>query len=172
VARKRQVSDVEYTGLADTAQGFTGSSTLDSSVDPGSPLPLVLSSDRNADISNPDNQFYTSTYDLWDDPDSQSSLMLSGVSDPPFASASLSTPYPLAQTVGGPTANAFSGLSKFGSGIATLMGNHPTTIAPAPTEVHGARAGVITVPSVPSGSKTAIVVILSLALIGLLFNSD
>ena len=169
--RKRPVSDVEYTGLTDTATGFTGSSTLDSSVDPGSPLQLVLSSNRNA-AGSPDNQFYVSTYDLWDNPSSSASLQLSGVSDPPFASAGLSTPFPAAQEPDASISNAFDGQGKFGSGIATLLGNHPVTKTASPSSVHGPRQKAVTVANVPSGHLTLAVVVIVVALGLLLLNGS
>lgn len=168
--KKRPVSDVEYTGLTDTATGYSGSTTLDSSVDIGSPLPLVVASDRNQGIDSPHNQFFTSTYDLWDNPNPGSSLKLSGVSDPPFASASLSTPYPSAVQTYGSMNNALLALPKYGFGIAALMGNHPTTITPSPSKVHGAKAGAIPVSNVPSGHLTLGVVIVVVALGLLLLN--
>lgn len=164
MARKRPVSPVEYTGLVDTTEGFTGSSTLDSSVDPGSPLPLVIGADRNAGINSPHNRFYVSTYDLWDQENPGASLMLSGVSDPPFASDRLSTPYPAARQPYGSMFNAFAGQSKYGSGIATLLGNHPETVTAVPSEIHGGKARVLTHTRVPSGAQTAIITIVVIAL--------
>lgn len=169
--RKRPIQDTEYTGLGDpTVVGYSGSSTLDSSVDVGSPLPLVISSNRNQGISSAHNHFKTATYDLWDHPSPKASLMLSGVSDPPFASAGLSTPYPAAVAPGEVMSNAFQGLAKFGSGIATLLGNHPVTKRPVPSKLHGAQVGAVTVASVPSGSLTLGIVVVVVALGLLLIN--
>lgn len=167
--RKRPVSDVEYTGLSDTAVGFTGSSTLDQSVDPGSTLALVTSSVPRQTANN----FNTSTYDLWNNENPQASLMLSGVSDPPFASASLSTPLPAAVQPGGSIHNALKAQSKYGSGISTLLGNHPTTIDPAaPSVAHGPRIKAVTVPSVPSGHLTVATVVIVAAIVLLLLNGS
>jgi hypothetical protein len=169
--RRRNPDDVAYTGLRDTAIGFSGSSTLDSSVEIGSPLQLVMSQNRNAPGS-PDSRFTTSTYDLWDNPSSSDSLALSGVSDPPFASAGLSTPYPVAVMPNESTSNALQGQSKFGSGLATLLGKHPVTQTSAPSSVHGARSRAVPVASVPSGHFTLAVVVIVVALGLLLLNGN
>jgi hypothetical protein len=169
--RKRPVSDTTYTGLRDTATGFSGSSTLDSSVEIGSPLQLVMSHDRNAPGS-PDSRFTVSTYDLWDNPNASDSLALSGVSDPPFASAGLSTPFPLAVQPGQTINNALQGQSKFGSGLATLMGKHPITQSSSPSSVHGARSRAVPVESIPSGHFTLAVVVIVMALGLLLLNGS
>ncbi len=167
----RPVSDTEYTGLTDSAIGFTGSSTLDSAVDPGSPLPLVVDSNRNQGIDSPHNQFHTSTYDLWDMVDPEASLRLSGVSDPPFASAGYSTPYPYARQPRGSLFNAITSQSKFGSGISTLLGAHPETVSAVPSELHGARVGITTRAHIPSGHFTAAIVTVVVAGILLLLWS-
>jgi hypothetical protein len=166
---KRPVSDTEYTGLTDTATSYSGSTTLDSSVDPGSPLPLVVNSDRNAGIQSANNRFTSGTADLWDDPSSSASLKFSGVSDPPFASASESTPYPNAQQPDSSTSNAFQGLAKFGSGAAILMGNHPQVSAPSPSEVHGTQTRVLTQPRYTSGVSVSLGVIVIVTLIAVLW---
>jgi hypothetical protein len=170
--RKRRLSDVEYTGLTDTAVGFTGSSTLDSSVDPGSPLPLVIPSHRNAGVGYPVNKFTQGTSELWDHPDSMASLMFSGVSDPPFASAALSTPTPNATAVHGSTFNAFQGMSKFGFAPAALLGNHPETLAAAPSTVSGPVAGAVVTPHVPSGHMTLAIVVVVVAFAALLLHGE
>ena len=166
------VSDVEYTGLTDTAVGYTGSSTLDSSVDPGSPLPLVIGSNRNAPGSSR-RQLTMGTADLWDSPSSPASLQLSGVSDPPFASQGESTPQPYAAPQTETMYNAFHGAAKFGSAIATLLGNHPQTVAPAPSRLHGNQMGVLThTPPSLTGSSTIIVAVIALALALLLWRAE
>jgi hypothetical protein len=165
--KKRPVSDTEYTGLADTAVGFSGSSTLDLSVDPGSTLALVTSHVPRQTANN----FTTSTYDLWDNENPQSALQLSGVSDPPFESAGLSTPLPVAAQPAGSVYNSLKAQSKYGSGIATLLGNHPTTVNPvAPSVAHGPRIGAVTVPAVPSTHLTIATVVIIVAIICLLAN--
>jgi hypothetical protein len=170
--KRRPVSDVAYTGLTDTATGFSGSSTLDSSVEIGSALPLVLHThNRNAPGATA-RQLTTSSYDLWDTPDSSASLQLSGVSDPPFASAALSTPYPQAHVPSPSISNALIGFGKFGSGMATLLGQHPITQTSAPSVVHGARAKAVPVAAVPSGHFTLAVVVICLALGLLLLNGS
>jgi hypothetical protein len=169
--KKQPVSDVAYTGFRDTTTGFTGSSTLDSSVTPGSPLPLVLGHNRDAPGSTA-NQLTVSSYDLWDSPDSSASLQLSGVSDPPFASAALSTPFPQAHVPSTSISNALQGFGKFGSGMATLLGNHPVVKASAPSVVHGPRAAAVPVAAVPSGHFTVAVVVIVLALGLLLLNGS
>jgi len=113
---------MEYTGLVDTASSFSGPSTLDN-VMPGSPLQLDTSLD-------PVGQTIFSTYDLWGTNSPGASLSLSGVSDPPFASAHLSTPTPGGSSTSAPTASAINALSKFGATFATLLGNHPATVYP------------------------------------------
>lgn len=168
--RKRPVSDTEYTGLTDSAIGFSGSTTIDSSVDPGSPLPLVVNSHRNAGIQSAHNRFTTGTADLWDHPSASNSLILSGVSDPPFASAMESTPFPNAQQPGPSTANALSGFAKFGSGLSILLGNHPQVSAPTPSQLHGGQERVLVQPRYVSGTASAITVIVVAVLIGVLLT--
>lgn len=165
--RRTPLSDVEYTGLTDTAVGFSGSSTLDSSVDIGSALPLVTASGRNQPVSIGSKQdpatFTTSTYDLWDMASPSAAYQLSGVSDPPFASANESTPFPNQARLSQSATNAVSGQSKFGSAIATLMGNHSVTQTAAPSTLPA--AGPVLSHAVPvTGSQTAIIVVLVIAL--------
>ena len=166
------LSDVEYTGLTDTAVGFTGSSTLDSSVDPGSPLPLVIAAHRNAPGAS-SRRLSVSTYDLWDNPNSMASLQLSGVSDPPFASQGQSTPRPYAAPPAETMDNALHGMSKFGYGIAALLGNHPKTVSPAPSQLHGNEMRVLThTPPSLTGSSTIILVVVVFTVALLLWRSE
>lgn len=169
---KRPVSDVEYTGLTDSTVGYSGSTTIDSSVDPGSPLPLILNSHRNAGIGSAHNRFTMGTADLWDNPSSSASLMLSGVADPPFASAEQSTPFPNAQQPGPSTSNAFTSFAKFGSSLSILLGNHPQVSSPTPSQLHGGRERVLTQPRYTSGTATAITVIVVVALALLLMGGN
>ncbi len=171
------VSDVEFTGLTDTAVGYTGSSTLDSSVDPGSPLPLVIGPNRNQRRQiggrNDPARFTMGTHDLWNNPSSMASLQFSGVSDPPFASQGQSTPQPYAAPQEASAYNAFHGLSKYGSAIATLLGNHPKTIASSPSQLHGNQAGILT-HSAPSltGSNTIVIAVVVFAAALLLWRAE
>jgi hypothetical protein len=173
--RSVPLNDVEYTGLYDTATGFSGSSTLDSSVDPGSPLPLVVASKRNQPVAigspNDPAMFTTSTYDLWDNNQPSAALQLSGVSDPPFLSAEQSTPVPGAAPFSTSAANAFYGHSKFGSAFSILLGNHPQTVKPIPSSLPSASK-VLTHAHVPSGTQTAVMVIIVVALVLLLVVED
>lgn len=116
------VSDVSFTGLDDTSLGFSDPTLLQDVSSTGSPLQLDTSNGVNNTVS---------TYDMFGLDDPFSSLALSGVSDPPFASASKSTPTPGGTQFSSDTANGLSALSKFGSSIAGLMVNHPQTLSPS-----------------------------------------
>ena len=155
------VSDVEYTGLTDTAVAYSGSSTLDTSVDPGSPLPIGQTS-----TSTP-----LSTYDLWEHNSPAAALAFSGVTDPPFQSAQQSTPRPHAAAPAGAMFNAFHGQAKYGSAIATLLGNHPQHVGSSPSKLP-ASGKVLSHQIIPSGSQVAIFVIIVVGVIILLLNGD
>lgn len=114
-------SDVAYTGLTDTTLDFSGASTFDT-VGLGSPLQLDTSLGLST-ASTPD--FIGPMPDPAAD-----AQMLSGISDPPFASAYQSTPFPNSSPTSSIAANAFSALGKFGASFATLFGNHPVAIQP------------------------------------------
>jgi hypothetical protein len=167
VRRKKRIpiSDIEYTGLSDTAEGFSGSTTFDRNVMAGSPLQLAgISSDSTVDqIST----FHVADFCNGQNP--HEALNLSGVSDPPFLSAGNSTPNPNAVPVGQSSFNAFGMLAKFGSGFATLMGNHPETIS---AEQGGNPAGAVMPQHVTAtGTQTIIVVAVVGALFFLLLKS-
>jgi hypothetical protein len=165
------VTDVEYTGLTDTAVGFTGSTTLDSSVDPGSPLPLVIGPNRN--MTGNQQRRVMATYDLWDNPSSVDTLQLSGVSDPPFASAMASTPKPYAAPRTVSMFNAFSAQSKFGSTVATLLGNHPKTIVGSPSQLAGNQSRVLThTPASLTGGNTVVLAVIVFAMALLLWRAE
>lgn len=145
---------IVYTGLTDTATGFSGNTSLQD-VRPGSQL--TLDTAENQDLS---------TYDLWTDPNPSADLALSGTSDPAFASAAIATPYPNAQP---PNSNSWAGLSalaKFGSAFSALIGGSTAT-------VQGAAASGNTPTTVaplyhPNGTTLAILVIVTVAAILLL----
>lgn len=155
------ISDVSYTGLDDTADAFTGSSTLSAPI-LGSPLPLsdlsgspaagffvgasqpnnpvLSSSPASAEYTglNADGSVDTSWITAGEGPSSGVAASMSGVSDPPFASAGASTPTPGAV----PTttlATLSSSLAKMGSGFAQMF----TSSSPVDTVI------------MPSGATTA-----------------
>jgi hypothetical protein len=170
--RRRPIQDSEYTGLTDTAVGYTGSTTLDSGVDPGSSLLLVAGPNRNdsANLTSRNNPalFTKGTADLWDNDDPNAALAFSGVSDPPFASLRQSSPRPYAAPATTAASNAFMGQSKWGSAMATLLGSHPTTVASAPSTLPAAQGVITTDPPALSGTMTIVVLALVIGLIALL----
>lgn len=166
--RNTPLTETTYTGLSDTAEGFTGPSTLDQNVQLGSPLQLF-----QEDTANPSgNTSNYSTYDFIDAQNPAQSLNLSGVSDPPFASSRWSNPnHGNANPTGNNASNAFSMLGKWGSTFAQLMGNHPETMSSDPSQQPTSKA-VITPHHTASGPSTIILVAVVVGLFLLLLNGD
>jgi hypothetical protein len=166
--RNTPLTETTYTGLSDTASGFTGPSTLDGSVVIGSPLQLAGVDGTNTPS---DQQSDFSTYDFIDAQNPEQSLNLAGQSDPPFESARWSDPNEGNANPPGPNAaGAFSMLGKFGSAFSTLVGNHPETVS-------GQTGGVATAkPAIKShhnatGSQTVILLAVVVGLFLLLAKS-
>jgi hypothetical protein len=137
--RHTPLTETTYTGLSDTAQGFTGESTLDQSVVVGSQLQLA-----GVDAASPSTDTSEwSSYDCIETQNPAESLNLSGVSDPPFQSAQWSNPNHGNANPPGPSAwNALNMSAKFGSAFGTLMGNHPETFSGQTGNVPRSRAKV------------------------------
>lgn len=156
------VSDISYTGLDDTATGYSGGSSFD---DPwlGSPLNLG---------GYDDSFFHSTTPDFINGEDPFSALALSGVSDPPFASSDNSTPYPNSSSLSSSAWAAFGSLSKFGNSIASLFGNHPTTIQPAAYPQSSINTGQAPVGGVTGTSTTILLVLVAAGIILLMRMED
>lgn len=142
---------VEYSGLVDTANGFSGPTTLSGDVRPGSPLVLDTAEDNTQ-----------STYDLWETPNCSADLALSGTSDPPFASAAIATPYPGATQVNPQTWAGLSIFSKLGSAFAAIVGGSTQTSTGAPVAPSTMNTGA-PVPYKPNGTTLAVLVIVIVA---------
>jgi hypothetical protein len=166
--------DTGYTGLSDTGEGFTGSSTLQE-VQLGSPLLLDSSYGENTDVSvlDLDSMGGVSVTGVPIPPAVMvgQSQSLSGISNPPIGSQTQSTPTP---NVADPNASSFFGvsaLSKFGASIASIWAAPATTHAGAqPTKM--TPAGGALVPGGASGVNTIILVVVVGALILLLLRSE
>lgn len=154
-------SDVAYTGLEDTASGFSGGSALD---DPwlGSPVNMG---------GLDDSSFWSTTFDFINGEDPYAALNLTGVSDPPFASSTKSTPYPGATDTGPSTWAALGALGKLGNTVASLFGNHPQTVRPAAYPPSSIATGQQPTGAV-SGTSTVMVLIIAGALILLLLRME
>ena len=166
--------DTGYTGLSDTGEGFTGSSTLQD-VQLGSPLLLDSSYGPNTDVS---------TYDLSamggvmvegvPIPSASAvaaSQSLSGISNPPIGSQAQSTPTP---NVAPPNSSSFAGLtalSKFGASIASIWAAPATTHAGAQPTTMTPAGGALT-PGGASGTNTIILLVVVGALILLLLRAE
>jgi hypothetical protein len=142
------LTDVGYDGgLSDSVYTYSGSSTLQD-VTPGSSSLALSTEDGYNEIS--------SVYDFIDGQQPAVAQQLSGVSDPPFASAVQSTPRPNAAPAGNPLQFAVSALSKFGSSFATMFGNHPVTVSPGYVPTAGPQ-GAATVPHTAVSGQTVII---------------
>ena len=154
------LSDVGYDGgLSDSVFTYTGSSTLQDVTAGSSSLALSTESGYNED---------SSVYDFIDGQDPYSAQQLSGVSDPPFASAGYSSPTPNAAPASNPLQYGLSALNKLGSSFAALFGNHTVTTSPGivPTSAPG---GAVPVPATAvSGQTTLLLVMVAGAVILLL----
>lgn len=160
-----------YDGLVDTTTGFSGPSTTYGPspitgsglplVDNGPPIPFdpLTGTDLSGGFSQ-DSSLYT-TADGINDTSISSSIQaanaLSGVADPSFQ-ASPHTPAAVAASPAGDQMNAFSALSKFGSSVASLFGNHPQTISPASGAA--ARTGLAGSAAAPVASGTQMILVL------------
>jgi hypothetical protein len=152
--------DLQYTGLTDTADGFSGSSTLQD-VQLGSPVLLDMTYGES-NTATPD--FITQPFDNF------SAQSLSGISDPPFASAPQSSPTP---TVTQPNADSWAGLtalSKFGAGVAGLFSAQPVHAGARPVVM--SPAGGALLPGAASGTSTLLLLVVVGALVILLLRSE
>jgi len=147
---------VVYTGLTDTADGFSGPSTLSGDVVPGSPVLL--------DSAEDDTQ---STYDLWENPNTSADLALSGVSDPAFASADIATPYPNSQPMNNQSWAGLSIFAKLGSAFAALTGGSTATVTGTPTSPTTMTTGA-PAPYHPNGTTLAVLLIVVVAAVVLM----
>lgn len=161
-----------YDGLVDTTTGFSGpSTTYGPSPIAGSDLPLIgppsppLAFDplTGTDLSggfSTDPMLYT-TADGINDTSIGSNYTaansLAGTTDPSFQ-ATPHNPTATANAPEGSMMNAFSALSKFGSSVASLLGNHPQTFSPASGTA--ARVGLAGSAAVPTASGTQMVLVL------------
>jgi hypothetical protein len=167
--------DLSYTGLTDTAAGFTGSSTVQD-VQLGSPLVLdtqYLDGPLGpvSNVSTPDflsSDLSTSDFFV---PAAQT---LTGASDTPPSSASIaaSTPTPVATPGSNLGTSALTGLSKFGSALAGLLGGQPKTVSATATPLITASGAQLPSAYTTSGSLVLVAVIVVGALILLLARGD
>jgi hypothetical protein len=156
------LTDVGYDGgLSDSVYTYSGSSTLQDVV-PGSSSLALSTEDGYNEV--------TSVYDFIDGENPTRAQQLSGVSDPPFASAANSTPRPNAAATSNPLSFGLSALSKLGSGFATLFGNHSTTTTPAYVPAQGPQ-GAYTVPNTAVSGQTVIIAIIVVATVLILLSS-
>jgi hypothetical protein len=144
------LTDVGYDGgLADSVYTYSGSSTLQDVV-PGSSSLALSTEDGYNEVS--------SVYDFIDGENPAVAQQLSGVSDPPFASAANSTPRPNATAGSNPFTFAIGALNKLGSSFATLFGNHGATISPAYVPEQGPQ-GAYTVPVTAVTGQTVLILV-------------
>lgn len=157
------LTDVGYDGgLSDSVFSYSGSSTLQDVTVGSSSLALSTESGYNED---------SSVYDFIDGQDPASAQQLSGVSDPPFASAAVSSPTPNSSPFSNPLAFAQGALSKLGSSFAALFGNHTVTTQPGIVPATG-PGGAVTVPATAvTGQTTILLVMVAGAVILLLLAS-
>jgi hypothetical protein len=163
----------QYFGLVDTGLGFTGSSTMQD-VQLGSPVPLdtATSAPYSASVTDLLPQVPTTTYNptLAD-----MSQMLSGASDVPpnNVAATFQTNTPNVTDVNSLSSAAISGLSKFGSALASLFGGAPRQQIPIGSRGYAySGASLAPTSAVNSGSFTLATVIIITALIFLLLRSE
>lgn len=187
--------DVSYFGLSDTGADFTGSSTLQDTT-LGSPVQLDTTyGTGNASVTDAIDYVgdgsgsggstieYTtnplgiypglSNVPLIDSQVPQNTIAqsLSGVSSPPFASASQSTPTPNVAPPSDSTAAGLSALSKFGASFATLFSSpSPTVQARGP--IYTSPAGGAVTPGAASSTTMLITLVVIGALILLLLRED
>jgi hypothetical protein len=147
------VQSVSY--KAGLVQPFTGPSTLNPPIAPGSGLPL----------RNTANE--TAVSDFIESFNPGAAQDLSGVSTPPFMSAQASMPDPEASPLGDTAFNAMQALSKFGVSLGILLGLHPVTS----TQATGQGAAQVTTSFQVSGAQVAIMGIVATALIILLLKN-
>lgn len=154
------ISDTTYTGLTDTAESFTGSSTLQD-VQLGSPVQLDTSYGLT-DMSVLDGLSIT---------DPANTQNLAGTSDTPIGSASISSPTPNVTDMSSGSSLGLSALSKFGASLAGLFAPNVSHVATPPqTSTPGGAA--VTSNFAKSGSATLVFVILAGALMLLLLRSE
>lgn len=156
------LSDVSYSGLSDSSFGFSGDSSLEDFVGLQDPLQLDTSSGDSI----------LSSYDLFGKNDPTTSLALSGVSDPPFASINQSSPYGNGVGLSPSTSSAFSFLSKLGSTFSSLVGGTSRAVSPAPMPISQSRTGYTPVSSANGTSLALLLVIVGAAALLILRGSD
>jgi len=148
------LTDVGYDGgLSDSVYTYSGSSTLQDVVPGSSSLALSTENGYNE---------LTSVYDFIDGEGPVQAQQLSGVSDPPFASARQSTSTPGAVPPANPLQFAVNALAKLGASFATLFGNHSATTEPGYVPDQGPQ-GAYTVPTTAVNGQ---VVLVTLIIIG------
>ena|SRR5271167_4455309 len=164
------IGTLEYTGLSDTAVGYSGSSTVQD-VTLGSPVLLDSSYGPN-DATAVTDFMQVPSIDSTSTQNTITTQQLAGTSDTPFGSMAQSTPTP---NVSPPSASTWAGmaaLSKLGAGMASLFsassakysaGSQPVTATPAGGILPGGGA---------SGTNTLILVIVVGALIVLLLREE
>jgi hypothetical protein len=164
------LSDTSYTGLTDTATGFTGSSTFQD-VQLGAPLQLDTSlGPSDASVTDFLSPVQTTTYSMSPQDMAQS---LTGASQTPPSTASMlaSTSTPNQADMNSNSAAGLSALSKFGAGVASLFAGQPKTVSPARPVTASAAGGILPSTAI-SGSMTLVLVVVVGALILLLLRSD
>jgi len=156
------LTDVAYDGgLRDSVYTYSGSSTLQDVVPGSSSLALSTENGYNE---------LTSVYDFIDGEGPVQAQQLSGVSDPPFASARQSTATPGAAPASNSITFAIGALSKLGASFATLFGNHDKTVEPGYIPDQGPQ-GAYTVPHQAVSGQTVIITIIVIATVLILLSS-
>jgi hypothetical protein len=157
--------DVGYSGLTDTADGFTGSTTLQDTTVGQPGLLLDTSGGMDNSLAVTDMSDYTSSMADY----AAQSQALSGATDPPIGSATQSVRNTNPPQPSGSLANAFGALAKFGSSFASALGGSPVTQYGAPTVVRPSTSTAVSTNA--SGSTVIILVIVVGAIILLLARS-
>lgn len=150
--------DVGYTGLTDTGEDFSSSSTLQDTV--------VGQPNLTLDGSSSD---YSVT-DFSDITDPYATQSLSGTTDPPLGSQAQSQPTPVYPVSSSTTNNSLNALSKFGSAFAALLGGSSQTSLTGRPQLVSTGIGRPATALPVSGSSTVIMVIVAVALIALLMK--
>ena len=166
--------DLSYTGLTDTANSFTGSSTVQD-VQLGSPLMLDTQylDGPMGPVSNVATPDFLSADPSNIDFFSTGAQSLTGASEtPPSAwSMGMSTPTPNTSPGSDSGWAALNMLSKMGASLSGLMGGQPRTVAGQPSRSL-TTAGAPLPPATMSGSMVLVMVIVAGALILLLARGD
>lgn len=166
------VDDLSYTGLTDTAEAYTGSTTMQD-VQLGSPLMLDTSYLDTPGVETGAVPDFLSTDLSNADFFSPLSQGLAGTSEtaPSTTSAVAQTPTPNIAPASDNSWAALTGLSKFGSSLAGLLGGQPKTVSRMPTQSL-TMAGAQIPSSTMSGSMVLVMVIVTGALILLLARGE